>query len=396
VRESILIHYHEINLKRGNRGWFESRLQQHIQSLLRDLPHDGVARPGGGMEISLSAQSPAAEIKRRLGWVSGIANYAHAWHVPASMDEIRAALAVILDNLRFSSFRIDTRRGNKSFPLNSQQINEELGRFVQERSGAAVRLEHPELTCFVEITGRRAFIYTLKLPGLGGLPPRTGGRVLCLISGGIDSPIAAFRMMRRGGHVHFVHFHSYPQTSMESQDKVRRILQILSRYQLESRLALVPFGGLQREIVAFAPPQLRVLLYRRFMIRVSELIALQQGTPALVTGDSLGQVASQTMENLCAVSAAARLPLFRPLIGHDKEEVIRTARQIGTYEISILPDQDCCTMFVPRHPETMASAAQLENAEVSLDVPRLVQEAAAGTVHETIEPDFRLRPAGSA
>ena len=240
----------------------------------------------------------------------------------------------------------------------------------------------------MELVGQHAYLYFEKIAGGGGLPARSGGRVMCLLSGGIDSPVAAYRLMRRGCQMMYVHFHSFPHTTAESQEKVRRIIQILSRYQLESRLYMVPFAELQREIVAFAPPSLRVVLYRRFMVRIAEVIAAKEKAAALVTGDSLGQVASQTLNNLRAVSAAASIPIFRPLIGDDKEEIIRVARAIGTYEISILPDQDCCTMFVPRHPETMARLEQVDQAESVFEVAGLVRAAVDRGERETILADF--------
>jgi tRNA uracil 4-sulfurtransferase len=389
MNQVVIAHYHEINLKGNNRGWFENRLHAHVQALLADLPHAGVRRFAGRLLISLDADSPIDEIKRRLRWVSGIANLAFAWEVPAELEAIRGALASLIAALTFASFKIDTRRGTKDFPLNSQQLNEELGAYIQAKTGAAVRLENPDLTCYVELVGPRAFLYFEKVAGAGGLPARTGGKLLCLLSGGIDSPVAAFRMLRRGCQVRFIHYHSFPHTTAESQEKVRRIARILGRYQMEARLYLVPFAEVQREIVAFAPPPLRVVLYRRFMVRIAEALALKGGMGALVTGDSLGQVASQTLENLRVVSAAAAaIPIFRPLIGDDKEDIIRLAREIGTYEISIQPDQDCCTLFVPRHPETGASLDQVAKAEGLLDTQRLTGAAVAAATSEIVMPDF--------
>jgi len=388
VKRVVITHYHEINLKRSNRSWFEDKLEKHVRGLLLDLPPIRIRRFGGRMILEPSDESAVEAILRRLAWVSGVANYAAAWELAADLAQIRSALTGLIASKSFRSFKIDTRRGTKSFPLNSQQLNELLGRHIQQLTGAAVRMEAPDLTCHLEIVGKKAFLYFDKSPGLGGLPQGTGGVVLCLLSGGIDSPVAAFRMVRRGCRVLFIHFHSFPQTTMESQDKVRGILRILSRYQLESELYLVPFAELQREIVAYAPASLRVLLYRRFMMRVAQQLAVQAGAAALVTGDSLGQVASQTLENLRSVSAAVQIPIFRPLIGDDKEDIIRTARDIGTYPISILPDQDCCSMFVPRHPETSASAARLEQAEANLDVKRLAASALSASQHEAIAPDL--------
>jgi thiamine biosynthesis protein ThiI len=220
------------------------------------------------------------------------------------------------------------------------------------------------------------------------LPSGTGGKVACLISGGIDSPVAAYRMMRRGCRVLYVHFHSFPHTTVQSQDKVRDLVRILSRYQLESPLYWIPFAEVQREIVALAPPAMRVILYRRFMVRIAQAIALKEKAAALVTGDSLGQVASQTLENIRTISAAATLPIFRPLIGDDKEDIIRAAREIQTYETSILADQDCCSLFIPRHPETMSSLERAEQAELQLDIPRLIASALDAATRETIAPDF--------
>ncbi len=388
LRRAILIHYHEINLKGNNRGWFETRLHQHVRALLQDLPHAGIERLTGRMFVRLEPASPIEEIEARLRRVFGIANFATTWEVPADMEAIRTSLAGLVTGRAFRSFKIDARRGTKDFPLNSQQINEDLGRMVQQLTGAAVRLEAPEQVCFVEIAGANAYLYFDRIRGSGGLPTGTGGSVLCLLSGGIDSPVAAFRMMRRGCRVLFVHFHSFPHTTPESQEKVRRLVGILARYQLKSKLMLVPFADVQREIVAYCPPPLRVILYRRFMIRIAEALAARERALALVTGDSLGQVASQTLENLRAVSAAASMPIFRPLIGFDKEEIMHTAREIGTYEISIQPDVDCCTLFVPKHPETMARIEQVAQAEAGLEVRRLVDSCLSAAARETLPPDF--------
>jgi tRNA uracil 4-sulfurtransferase len=388
-----MIHYHEINLKGNNRGWFESHLHQHISSLLKGLEYASVQRFAGRLLIELTPNSPIEEITRRVRCAFGVANLVAAHEVPAEMESIQAGLQELVAATAFQSFRIDTRRGTKDFPLNSQQLNQQLGAFVLGLTKANVRMENPDAVFFVELVGHRAFLYLSKIPGAGGLPSGTGGKVTCLISGGIDSPVAAYRLMRRGCRVLFVHFHSFPHTNLESQEKVRRLLGVLSRYQLESHLYMVPFAEVQREIVAFAPSALRVILYRRFMVRIAEAFARKERSAALVTGDSLGQVASQTLENIRTVSEASTLPIFRPLIGDDKEDIIRIAREIGTYDISIQADQDCCSLFVPKHPETMSNPLQIESAESNLDVPRLVQSAIASATHETTAPDFSSLPA---
>jgi thiamine biosynthesis protein ThiI len=387
MKRTILVHYHEINLKGNNRGWFEDRLQRHITVLLRDVAHGPIRRFAGSLVIELPENATQDEIDTitfRLQGVFGIANFIVARETPADLDAIKIVLAELAASTRFESFKIDARRGTKEFPLNSQELNQRLGAYVVELTNARVRMENPDAVFLVEIVSGRAFLSVGKIQGAGGLPSGTGGKVLCLISGGLDSPVAAWRMMRRGCRVKYIHFHSFPHTTAESQDKVRNILRILSRYQLESVLHMVPFAEVQREIVAYAPLPLRVVLYRRFMMRIAEAVAKQEKAAAVVTGDSLGQVASQTLENIRTISAAVTIPIFRPLIGDDKEDIIRIARAIGTYETSIQADQDCCSLFVPKHPETMSNIEQAERAEQQLDVSKLCREARAGKTHETI------------
>jgi tRNA uracil 4-sulfurtransferase len=388
VKRTIIIHYHEINLKGNNRGWFETQLQRHVTALLSDVEHSVIQRFASRLCIELTDNSPIDEITHRLRMVFGVANFTVAWEVEAEFEAIKTGLAELIPLTSFESFKIDARRGTKEFPMDSQQLNQQLGAFVLDRAQAKVRMENPDTVFHVEIVKRRAFLSLSKILGAGGLPSGTGGKLLCLLSGGIDSPVAAYRMMRRGCRVLYVHFHSFPHTTIESQDKVRRLLQILSRYQLESVLHMVPFAEVQREIVAYAPPPLRVVLYRRFMVRIAQAIALKEKAAALITGDSLGQVASQTLENICTISAAGNLPIFRPLIGDDKEDIIRIARAIGTYDISIQADQDCCSLFIPRHPETMANLEKAERAEQELDIQRLIQASVAGATRESILPDF--------
>ncbi len=392
VKRTILIHYHEINLKGNNRGWFETCLERHVARLLQGLETASIRRFAGRLLVELTENSPAGEITRRLEKVFGIANFIVAREVPAEIDAIESELALLVASTRFRSFKMDCRRGTKEFPLDSQQLNRRLGAFVQDRTGAEVRMEGAEAVFGIEIVKGRAFLHLSRIQGAGGLPSGSGGKVLCLLSGGIDSPVAAWRMMRRGCRVLHVHFHSYPHTTVESQEKVRRLLGILSRFQLESTLWMVPFAEVQREIVAYAPPALRVVLYRRFMVRIAEAVARNEKAAALVTGDSLGQVASQTLDNIRTISAAATMPVFRPLIGDDKEGIIRIARAIGTYETSIQADQDCCSLFIPRHPETAADPEKAARAESGLDVARLVDNAMAGAARETISADFGPGP----
>src|SRR5581483_1190416 len=270
-------------------------------------------------------------------------------------------------------FRIETQRGDKTFPLTSPEINRRLGATVREKTGARVDLENAALTVTVEILPRDAFFGFDKIAGAGGLPVGASGRVAALISGGFDSPVAAYRMMQRGCRVIFVHFHSAPYQDKTSQEKVRRLVARLTRHQFQSRLYLVPFGEVQRRIVAAVARPLRVVLYRRMMLRIGEAIARREKARALITGESLGQVASQTLDNLAVIEAAARLPILRPLVGMDKQEIIDQARRIGTFDISSVPDQDCCQLFVPKHPATRARFADVAEDEARFDVEELLR-----------------------
>ncbi|HET6498872.1 MAG TPA: tRNA uracil 4-sulfurtransferase ThiI, partial [Coriobacteriia bacterium] len=260
-------------------------------------------------------------------------------------------------------------------PVSSLEMNRAIGQYLVDETGLKVDLTAPDVTCFVEVVQGEAYTFARKFPGVGGLPVGTSGVVAALLSAGIDSPVATWRVMKRGAIAVGVHFSGRPQTSDASERLVFDIGRALERYGGLARIYVVPFGDLQREIALSAPSGLRVLLYRRMMLRVAERIAEAEGALALVTGESLGQVASQTLENIAAVDQAATLPVLRPLIGTDKLEIIAQARAIGTYDLSTVGHTDCCTLFMPRAPVTRASTGQVLAAEEALDVPRMVVEA---------------------
>jgi thiamine biosynthesis protein ThiI len=280
------------------------------------------------------------------------------------------------------SFRVSVRRADKRFPMTSPQVEREVGGRIKQARGWHVDLDAPELTIHVELLTDQAFYFFGKERGAGGLPTGTAGRVVCLLSGGIDSPVAAYRMMKRGCRVTFVHFHSYPILSRASQEKACELVRLLTKCQLRSRLYTVPFGGIQQQIVLAVPPPMRVVIYRRLMMRIAERIARERGAQALVTGEVVGQVASQTLENLAVIGSVVSLPVFRPLIGMDKDEITAEAIRIGTYPISIIPDQDCCTLFTPRNPLTRARLAHVEAAERALPIGEFVERAVADAVVE--------------
>lgn len=371
--DSVLIRYHEIALKKGNRAYFTELLKRNVISAVKDLGVKDIRSLPARLLLTLKSDIDQATAVERIGAVFGVANFSLVERTARDVDALRERILDSLVGARFESFRIDTQRGDKTFPLTSPEINRVLGAAVKEKSGARVDLGNPEFTVFVEILPRDAFFGFDKIPGPGGLPVGASGRVVSLISGGIDSPVAAYRMMQRGCRLIFVHFHSVPYQDKTSQEKVRELLKTLTRHQFNSRLFLVPFGEIQRQIVAAVSRPLRVVLYRRMMVRIAEAIARREKAKALVTGESLGQVASQTLENMAVIQQAATLPILRPLVGMDKQEIIDQARRIGTFDISSISDQDCCQLFLPKHPATKAHSADVEKDEASFDVKELVR-----------------------
>ena len=370
--DSVLIRYHEIALKKGNRQYFTELLKRNLLAAVKDLGAKEIRSLPARLLLTFKNEIEPQILVQRISSVFGVANFSLVERTPRDIDALRARILDSIHGARFSSFRIETQRGDKTFPLTSPEINRQLGAAVKEMSGARVDLMNAECTVTVEILPRDAFFGFNKIAGVGGLPVGASGRLVALISGGIDSPVAAYRMMQRGCRVIFVHFHGAPFQDNTSQEKVRQLIGILTRHQFLSRLYLVPFGEVQRQIVAAVGRPLRVVLYRRMMLRIAEAIARKEKAKALVTGESLGQVASQTLDNIAVIQQAARLPILRPLVGMDKQEIIDQARRIGTFEISSIPDQDCCQLFVPKHPATKARFSDVEEDEARFNVNELL------------------------
>ncbi|MSO34970.1 MAG: tRNA 4-thiouridine(8) synthase ThiI [Acidobacteria bacterium] len=394
---SILAHYSEVALKGKNRPWFIGRLVRHLHMALAGLSVREILTPMGRIEIVLGREATADEIRDRMARVFGIANYSVATRVPLDFEGMAEAIVSRLPPREsVSSFRVHVRRADQHFGVPSPDLARDLGSKVWHARGWKVDLKHADLVIGVEIVPGHAFLYMNEEAGPGGLPTGTAGRVTALLSGGIDSPVAAWRLMKRGCHVTFVHFHSAPFLSNTSQEKARRLAEVLTRYQLRSRLYLVPFGELQRQVTLSVPGDLRVIVYRRFMLKIAERIARHVRARALVTGDVIGQVASQTLDNIAAVDSATTLPILRPLVGMDKEEIIGQAQRIGTFEISIVPDQDTCTLFTPRHPETHARRHQIDEVEATLPIADMVKAAMAQAVVENLTYPGAASPASSA
>jgi thiamine biosynthesis protein ThiI len=386
VDRFIVIHYNELGLKKGNRDFFENALCTNINTVLQGCGAERAKRISGRLLLPLNPAADLPEIKRRLGRVFGIAYFGEAWASPQAVENLEASAWALIEGRTFNSFRIDARRGDKTYPHTSVEINRRVGGYVKERSGAKVDLENADLTCWIEIVEKYALIYVERLPGPGGLPVGTSGRVAVLLSGGIDSPVAAWKMMKRGCTPVFVHFHSFPYTNKESQEKAKQITSLLSVYALRSKLYLVPFAEIQRHIMVDTPLDTRVILYRRYMLRLAQEIAQREKARVLVTGDSVGQVASQTIENIDVISRAVSMPILRPVIGDDKLEIVEVARKIGTYDVSIQPDQDCCSLFVPKHPETKANVAEIEKSEARLNVADVMKHALEGAETLILSP----------
>ncbi len=372
-----IAHYHELALKGRNRRFFEQRMIQHLRNSLHH--HEGIQVQSlpGRVKVSFQDETPWEAIQEGIRHTFGVVNFARAHSLPidyATPDllPLCKAIEARLSTQSFNTFRVTTKRGDKRFPHTSVEVNREVGGYLHEATGKPVQLNKPDLTIFIEIIEHTTYFSMGRQPGPGGLPTGMSGKVVCLLSGGIDSPVAAYRMMKRGCKVTFVHFHGRPYLSRASEEKVRDLAKHLTRYQLYSRLFLVPFGEIQRQIVLDSPAPIRVVLYRRMMMRIADQIAAKEQAWGLVTGDSLGQVASQTAENIQVVSEVPTLPILRPLIGMDKIEITNESQAIGTFETSIEPDQDCCTLFVPPHPNTKCRSQDIRRAEERLAIQEMV------------------------
>lgn len=382
----IVVHYDEIGLKGKNRPRFEYRLMRNIRQALDELGRADTERLYGRLLVGLKEECPWDLVGERLGRVFGISYFARAFESPCDLKALEKRLRNQLPPAGYESFAIDTKRSNKGFPLTSPEINRDLGAFVQAETGMRVDLNDPDLRISVEWLHDRVLFFFRRIPGPGGLPVGTSGRVVGLISGGIDSPVAIYQMMKRGCAVIFIHFHSFPFTSRASQRKVMNLARELSHYRQASRIYFVPFADLQREVSARTPASYRIILYRRFMFRLAEAIARREKAKALVTGDSLSQVSSQTLSNLITVEDSVKIPVIRPLIGFDKREIINLAQRIKTYSISIQPHDDCCGFLMPRQPFTRSTPQELEGVEKGLDVAGLVDRALGQTECQVVSP----------
>ncbi len=384
----IIIHYHEIGLKGGNQAYFENILKRNIAQRLGDMPGARVRHMRNRLVIRGLRQGDATLAIERLQHVFGIVNMSIGTEVDAELDAMKQAAQDLVQGLTFQSFAIRPKRAEKRYPFTSQDIGREVGSAVWQVSHAQVDLTHPELEVFVEVVQGKAYIFAEKIPGPGGLPVSSSGRGVVLFSVGFDAPVAAWRMMKRGLSLHLVHFHGQPQTDDASVRKARALAKILAEWHGRIKLTLVAFSQAQEIISVACPERYRTILYRRMMMRVASKLAWKHRCRALITGESLGQVASQTLPNLAAIEDASSFPVLRPLIAFDKQEILQEAQRIGTYDISILPHDEACTLFQPRRVETAAKIEDVRIAEEELDIPWMLEQLLADAVTEVIHPDW--------
>ena len=379
LKSHAIVKTHELALKGKNRPWFMRKLIENLRTATKGAGIERIWQGQLMVGLTLSDEACWPEVRSRLKEVFGVAKFYKAYDLPQDLDSLKARMPRLLEGRSFNTFRITTNRADKRYPMNSEEVNRDLGAFVKDLTGAQVKLKDPDISIYVDIQTNRFLVYFEEVKAHGGLPVGVSGKVAVMLSGGIDSPVAAWQMMKRGCKAMFVHFHSYPLVDRTSMEKAADLAQHLTRHQYESNLYLAPLGEIQKKIILSAPPSYRVVLYRRFMVRITEALAKRHQAKAIVTGESCGQVASQTLDNIAVIDQAAGMPILRPLIGSNKEEIVNMARDIGTFTTSILPDQDCCTLFVPKHPETRANLDTVLRLEEALSVDELVRDSLENT-----------------
>lgn len=393
----ILVHYHEIGLKGHNRTTFEMRLLKNLEVLLAEYPVVTIHRIAGRLCVFLregTSYEVAVKAADHAARVPGVARVSCGYKCPRDLELMaQGGIQAMAEAGEFETFKVAARRNHTDFETNSMEMNQIIGAALcKAYPEKKVRMKNPDVQVGVEVVQNAAYVYARSLPGIGGLPVGSSGRVMCLLSSGIDSPVALWRIARRGAECVAVHFSGRPQTSDASEYLVDDIARTLEKTGCVARVYTVPFGDYQRQIALDVPPALRIIMYRRLMFKVAERIARREGAGALVTGESLGQVASQTLDNIRATDAAVDMPVFRPLIGTDKLEIIAQAQELGTFDISSQDAPDCCTLFMPRSPETHAKLPDVLEAEKALPLDEWIDEIVeAVEVRDYACPSYRKK-----
>lgn len=377
----LLIRYGEIYLKGLNRPYFEKLQAQAIKRALRNFEGIQVVKGQGRFYATDIKEADMPRVISAITKVFGLHSISPAVEVEKDMDAIKETLARLAQEhmqknaLEHATFKVEAKRADKRFPLRSLEITAEAGGYVLEHvPGLSVDVHNPDFKVYIEVR-EQCYAYVDIIPAAGGMPQRSNGRAMLLLSGGIDSPVAGYMIAKRGVELNAVHYHSFPYTSEAAKQKVIDLAKLMGAYAGRIHLHIVGFTEIQMQIHEKCPPEMMVLIMRRFMMRIAEKLAVQNECKAVITGESIGQVASQTMDSLYVTDNAIGLPVFRPLIGMDKSEIMNIAQQIDTYETSILPYEDCCTVFVPKHPLTHPKLERIEKAEAVLDIDGLIAEA---------------------
>ncbi|MDR2587655.1 MAG: tRNA 4-thiouridine(8) synthase ThiI [Coriobacteriales bacterium] len=376
LRLVCLVHYHEVGLKGRNRSSFERKLKENIEKRLSGISTGRVSRVSGRLLVAVESEEEAAAVAEAAASVPGVVRVSRGVRTAQRLEDVYAAALWALECCEpYETFKVDARRANTDFPIDSMQLNRVIGAWLCERlPQKTVRLREPDARLCVEMIEGSAFVYAQTSRGVGGLPVGTAGNVVCLLSAGLDSPVAAWRLMKRGATITALHFSGRPETADTSEHLVRDIIEVFRPLGGIERLCVVAFGGYQRELSDAVPPELRVIFYRRLMFAVANRVAERFRAKALATGESLGQVASQTLDNIRAVDAVATYPVLRPLIGTDKQEIIEEAQRLGTFAISSQNHEDCCTLFMPRSPETHAKLARVERISAQLPLEAWLEQ----------------------
>jgi tRNA uracil 4-sulfurtransferase len=383
---NVIIHYDEIGLKGKNRFLFEDLLVKNLKKALGKNVSK-TYKKYGKIVCDLSEKYNKEKVEEMLLKAPGVANFSLCFKTTLDIKEIEnKALELTLEK-EFKSFRIQTKRSNKSYDLNSPEINKRIAEFIFPKlKNPKVNLTNPDFTLYIEIGEKEAFVFTEKYNGIGGLPTSSVGKLVSSLSGGIDSPVASYMMIKRGCEVVFTHIQNKNISQSAVLNKIETLVEQLTKFQLSSKLYIIPFEKIQKQIITFVPSKYRMVVYRRFMMQIINEIAKKEKAKGIVTGDSLGQVASQTLDNLSCIQDASKLPIFSPLIGLNKVEIIALARKIETYEHSILPYDDCCSFMVAKHPETKARLRDIKKAETNIeDKEELIADAVDRSEIKTFE-----------
>tara|TARA_B100000315_G_scaffold223408_1_gene228187 strand:- start:73 stop:1299 length:1227 start_codon:yes stop_codon:yes gene_type:complete len=383
---NLVIHYSEIGTKGKNRDFFEKKLMDNLRKALGSQSTK-VYRRYGRIIVDLKEKFDQEKSVNILAILPGISSFAFASQTDLDFENIKkTGKKVLMETLdilneknlklkkgiksekqKFLTFKVETKRSNKQFPMKSPEINKELGKYLEKELDLIAEYKNPDIKLQLEIGEKETFIYSKKYYGVGGLPIGTAGKVIASLSGGIDSPVASFLAMKRGCEVIFMHAYNKTQVTTGVLSKLEDLVKQLAKIQLKARLYIIPFEKIQKEIILKVPAKLRMIIYRRFMMQIINEIAKKEKAKAIITGDSVGQVASQTLDNINCIYAAANIPVLAPLIGMNKEEIVNLAKKIGTYEISIQPYPDCCSFNIAQHPETRGKLAEIEKVEENIE-----------------------------